>query len=640
MLQRYTTRFFEQESNNEVCNCFQEECNMDNKWRGIAHTLDYAFQPIVNVHNGICLGYEALLRNYEQAGFNSIKDIFDAAFNEQVLFGFELALREKSLEKFMCLKNHQKAKLFFNIDNRVILMPDYSTGNTSQMLKRFGVLPSSICFEISERHEFDSYPHVKTILNAYKRQFYKIAIDDFGTGYSGLQLLYHSDPDFIKIDRFFISGIEGDSKKKLFLAKVLSLAHILGIITIAEGVETEKEFFFCKEAGCDYVQGFFIQRPTANLDEICEKYDHITLINVQNKRQKIYDHVLLQDQMEYLEPVCLHNSQTGQLTDMSTVFDNFRTNKNNTFFPVVNGHNEPIGLIRERELKEFVYSRYGKDLLLNKAAGKTLVDFIAKCPIAEINTKVEKILEYFSMDEFSEGVLLTENGIYIGFLSTRSLLKVLNEKNVAIARDQNPLTKLPGNTLINEFIEQALVDQEKKYIIAYFDFDYFKAFNDKYGFRQGDRAILLFSDILKITGTANRFFAGHIGGDDFFAGFIISGDEIFQINSLIEYIINKFANDIISLYDSEDREKGYIISTDREGNIKQFPFMTVSASIINIPAEEINMTTEGLSLAIADLKKSAKHSETGMAFLTLDNKDKLMTGIKKEANRAILTLYR
>jgi diguanylate cyclase (GGDEF)-like protein len=421
---------------------------------------------------------------------------------------------------------------------------------------------------------------------------------------------------------------------------VLNLAHILGITTIAEGVETEKEFFFCKETGCDYVQGYFIQKPTVNLDEIYENYEHITEINMQNKRQITYDHKLLQDQLEYVEPVYLHDSRTGQLTDMSIVFEIFRTNKNNTFFPVVNGHDEPIGLIKERDLKEFVYSRYGKDLLLNKAAGKTLLDFIAKCSIAEINMKVEKILEYFSMDEFSEGVLLTENGIYIGFLSARSLLKVLNEKNIAVARDQNPLTKLPGNTLINEFIEQALRDREKRYIIVYFDFDYFKAFNDKYGFRQGDRAILLFSDILKITSTGNRFFAGHIGGDDFFAGFIIEEENILQTNNLIENIINKFANDVISLYDLEHREKGYIISTDREGNIKQFPFMTVSAAIINIPAEEINMTAEGLSHAIADLKKSAKHSETGMAFMTLDSEDKLITGIKKEEKHKILALYR
>ena len=62
------------------------------------------------------------------------------------------------------------------------------------------------------------------------------------------------------------------------------------------------------------------------------------------------------------------------------------------------------------------------------------------------------------------------------------LLRVIYEKNIAIARDQNPLTRLPGNTLIAEFLENLLEDAAAAYVIAYFDFDDFKPFNDKYGF--------------------------------------------------------------------------------------------------------------------------------------------------------------
>ena len=67
----------------------------------------------------------------------------------------------------------------------------------------------------------------------------------------------------------------------------------------------------------------------------------------------------------------------------------------------------------------------------------------------------------------------------------------LSEKNIAIARDQNPLTKLPGNTLITAYISETLNDLENTYVYVYFDFDNFKPFNDSYGFRIGDRAILL-----------------------------------------------------------------------------------------------------------------------------------------------------
>src|ERR1035437_1973453 len=94
---------------------------------------------------------------------------------------------------------------------------------------------NSVCFEISERHELIFCQETASAFNAYKRQAYKIAIDDFGTGFSGLSLLYHSEPDFIKIDRFFIAEIENNPKKRLFVSDVIKLAHVLGIQVIAEG---------------------------------------------------------------------------------------------------------------------------------------------------------------------------------------------------------------------------------------------------------------------------------------------------------------------------------------------------------------------------------------------------------------------
>ncbi|MGO9409683.1 MAG: GGDEF domain-containing protein, partial [Spirochaetia bacterium] len=55
------------------------------RWRRATACLDYAFQPSVSIHSGVCLGYEALLRSWESAGFASIQEIFDAAFAEQAL---------------------------------------------------------------------------------------------------------------------------------------------------------------------------------------------------------------------------------------------------------------------------------------------------------------------------------------------------------------------------------------------------------------------------------------------------------------------------------------------------------------------------------------------------------------------------
>jgi len=116
------------------------------KWKEIADSIDFGFQPIVNIHNGLCMGYEALLRNFQDAGFSNIQEVFDAAYSEQILFRFDLWLREKAIKKFTTIKDCQKTKLFFNLDNRVLLMPDYSPGYTSEILKKFGMSPVSDLF--------------------------------------------------------------------------------------------------------------------------------------------------------------------------------------------------------------------------------------------------------------------------------------------------------------------------------------------------------------------------------------------------------------------------------------------------------------------------------------------------------------
>jgi EAL domain-containing protein (putative c-di-GMP-specific phosphodiesterase class I)/GGDEF domain-containing protein len=588
------------------------------EWARAIAALDYAFQPIVSIYSGVCLGYEALLRGWEAGGFASIQELFDAAFDEQNLFHLELALREKAVRKFTEIHYHKKVKLFFNIDNRVLLMPDYSTSDTARILARCGLSPDTVVFELSEKHDLGSDAAITDAsLASYRRQAYKIAIDDFGTGYSGLQLLYSSEPDFIKIDRFFIAGMGADSKKRLFVGKVLNLAHTLGIMVIAEGVETESEYSCCKDIGCDYIQGFLVQKPTTDIRELMEKHERISRLNTCDRRDKSLDHVLLNQEMEYLEPIHLHTPDTGYLTDMATVFDSFRKYKSYSFFPVTNGNDAPIGIIKESEIKEYVYSKYGKDLLLNKAAGRTLLDFVVKCPIADVNTRIENIIECFAIDGVAEGVLLTVNGRYAGFLSAKSLLRVVNEKNIAVARDQNPLTRLPGNTVIGEFLEHALEDRFSASVVAYLDIDHFKAFNDVYGFRQGDRAILLFADILKEAASRNGFFIGHIGGDDFFVGCKVNGFDILQVLLWIRGIVEKFSFDVLSLYDPDHRRQGFITSVDRDGRPKSFPLLSASGAVLHIPDATRTCTTEQVGAMIARLKMNAKSTPEKIAVATL-----------------------
>jgi len=138
------------------------------------------------------------LRQYKSAGFRSIQEFFDQAFEQHFLHQVDLALRRKAIEKFSKLSWKIEVKLFYNLDNRILASKDYETGNTAKLLEEFCFAKDALCFEISERHKLQDELNSFKTLNSYQSQGFKIAIDDFGTGFSGLQVFYYTEPDIVK----------------------------------------------------------------------------------------------------------------------------------------------------------------------------------------------------------------------------------------------------------------------------------------------------------------------------------------------------------------------------------------------------------------------------------------------------------
>ncbi|MBF0225226.1 MAG: EAL domain-containing protein [Desulfobacterales bacterium] len=578
----------------------------DKNWLSAIECIDFAYQPIVNIHTGICYGHEALLRKYDLAGFKSIDSFFDTAYQDKVLHKVDLILRNIAIKKFSMISNGSSKKMFYNLDNRIITSEDYEQGVTRNILNNYNLARDSLCFEISEKHEVSTPKIMVKILESYRKQGFKIALDDCGAGFSGLQMIYFTEPDYIKIDRFFIKEIANDPKKKLFVSTIVNIGRILGSIVIAEGVETEEEYFICRDIGCDLIQGYFVQRPQIDLGELMHKYENINKLGQEKRKEYLSDDKLLIPRMEYIEPIL--NS-----LKIFEAFEKFRNNCRHRFFPVINVNHEPLGVIREESFKNYAYSRFGRELLQNPSVGDNLEKFIAKFPIADILTPIEKIIEIYTLNKEIEGILIVEKMKYVGFLSAHSLLKVINEKNLAIAREQNPLTKLPGNILIHKYVSTALDDKDNIYGLVYLDINNFKAYNDRYGFRNGDRIILLFADILKIMGQNNDRFVAHIGGDDFFIG---DKNKNLQDTYLhIVSIIEQFKIDAESFYDSKARQKKYIVSKDREGNVKKFPLVSATAAIIYMSNfNRKSYSIDFISKALASLKKKSKECGRGISI--------------------------
>lgn len=568
--------------------------------------IDYAFQPIVSATSGRTHGVEALIRGTETLGFHRIKDYFDYAHRRGVLHALDLHLRAAAIDGFSRLPIND-AVLFFNLDQRITQSPDYQVAQTAGLLSAATLAPERLVFELSEAAATDNPRQLADVLDAYRTQGYRLAIDDFGVGVSGFKLLFEHQPFYLKIEQYFVRGIDGDRRRRLFASSMAHLAHLLGISVIAEGVETDAELRVCREIGCNLVQGYFVSRPTKSVTSIAAHYPEIATLQSVARRRNAIDAGLIRDQ---IDPIAGLPADSA----MPHVFEAFRKFKQYSYFPVIDSTGVPLGIVKEEDLKEYIYSVYGKDLLANPATGRKLRDFLSACPTAEIDSPIERVLQTYSLDPNPAGVMVLEDGRYAGMLSADSLLRIVNDKNLALARDQNPLTKLPGNLSVAETIERLGQESGVARTFAYFDLDHFKPFNDVYGFRLGDRAILLLAERLQsafdgslgVTG-----FVGHLGGDDFFAA--VSDSPAGAAEAVVRRVLDGFASDVASFYAPDDRARGYIEGTDRAGRPGQFPLLTCSAALMHVPVSGTVATAEALAAAVAPVKKRAKAAADGLA---------------------------
>jgi GGDEF domain-containing protein len=167
--------------------------------------------------------------------------------------------------------------------------------------------------------------------------------------------------------------------------------------------------------------------------------------------------------------------------------------------------------------------------------------------------------------------------------------------------DANPLTRFPGNTTISREIQRRLGD-DVAWGIAYLDIDFFKAFNDKYGYARGDEVLRMTGRILANAALRRPGgFVGHIGGDDFM--FMVRAD---QLDDTCREILGNFDSIVPSFYDDEDRLHGHIASEDRKGDPMSYPLMSCSIAAIDTGHSTLVHVAD-VSQRMAEIKKVSKN---------------------------------
>ncbi len=173
---------------------------------------------------------------------------------------------------------------------------------------------------------------------------------------------------------------------------------------------------------------------------------------------------------------------------------------------------------------------------------------------------------------------------------------VLTDAEIRILKERSALSGLPGNSEIKREITNSFINGPADNIIAYYDLNHFKAYNDNYGFIKGDKVIKLVAEKMK---KINKGFTGHIGGDDF-VGIMKEEDFDSFARELLEYFDDKNRE----FYDAVDYERGCIISFDRDGNRNTFPLM--GGTVVAFKNGGRFITPESVGEFAAQLKNVAK----------------------------------
>jgi diguanylate cyclase (GGDEF)-like protein len=171
--------------------------------------------------------------------------------------------------------------------------------------------------------------------------------------------------------------------------------------------------------------------------------------------------------------------------------------------------------------------------------------------------------------------------------------------------DANPLSRLPGNVAIMNELEAAIAGG-RHFAVCYLDLDKFKAFNDTYGFEHGDDVIRETARIILkvVQESGNRDdFVGHIGGDDF-----VVLTTLDKAEDLSNKIINDFDKIAPSFYNQTDRQQGFILAKDRQGNEVQILLISLSIGIVTNEYRKISHVAEIGEIG-AELKKLAKSKQ-------------------------------
>ena len=224
-------------------------------------TLWMAFQPIVGIRERRVFGYEALLRS-DEALMKSPADVLDAAERLGRIHELGRTIRAK-VATVAAASTSMQARLFVNLHSADLNDEDLYRADAP-----LSKIATRVVLEVTERASLDGVQNVSKCVERLKRMGFQIAIDDLGSGYAGLTSFTQLDPNIAKLDMSLVRGVDSDPRRQSIIRSMKSLCDDLGMVVVAEGVETVAERDTLADLGCTLLQGYLFARPSRTFDAV------------------------------------------------------------------------------------------------------------------------------------------------------------------------------------------------------------------------------------------------------------------------------------------------------------------------------------------------------------------------------------
>jgi len=223
------------------------------------------FQPIVRSIDGSIFGYEILTRGPSNSSFTNSDMLFSFAREAGVAWDLEALALENALRVLRAADLGEK-KFLFNLEAEMFEMSELKV---HEIVAFFNERRGHFVFELTERAAIEDYAVFRERLEEFRSKGVEIAIDDAGSGYASLEAIAALAPDYLKVTKGLVSTIAKEPIKQDLLKLLVELAHKTNSKTIAEGIETEEEYDWCRKLGIDLMQGYYIAMPQeALVDEV------------------------------------------------------------------------------------------------------------------------------------------------------------------------------------------------------------------------------------------------------------------------------------------------------------------------------------------------------------------------------------